>query len=80
LTAAGNEGRAGPERFRVIDCSVKFDHVSAGHDFIKHCQRWWSFSITHAFAFLLLRESDFNFDFTQTFDQRLHASRSQRLD
>jgi hypothetical protein len=59
---------------------MQLDHVRTRNDFIKHCERRWSFRTTHTFALLLFRERDFNFDFTQSFDERFYSSSPQRLD
>src|ERR1044071_107908 len=80
LASTRNEWSAGPECFRVVDGGVKLDHVCAGHNLIKNCQRWWSFSVTHSFSLPLLSKCDFDFDFTQPFTQRLDTSRPQCLD
>ena len=80
LPAASDQRSAGPERFRMIDCGVEFDHVCTGHHFVQHSQRWWTFSAASSFALLLFGERHFDFDFTQAFNQRLDASRPQRLD
>ncbi len=69
-----------PERFGMIDGRVKLDHVGAGNNFVKHCERWGPFGIAHAFPFLLLGQCDFDFNFTQTLDQRLDAGGAQSLD
>ena len=75
-----DERSTGPESLRVIDRGVELDHVSAGNDFIQHGQRWWSFGVAHALAFLLLGQRLFDLDFTQTLDERLHAGAAQSLD
>jgi hypothetical protein len=64
----------------MIDGSVELDHVRAGYNFIKHCEWRWSFGVSHAFAFSLFRKCDFDFNFSQAFDQGLDASRTQSLD
>jgi hypothetical protein len=64
----------------MIDGGVKFDHVRSRHNLIENCEGRRTFSAAHSVALLLLRERHFDFDFTQAFDQRFYASRSQCLD
>src|SRR5262245_7621615 len=80
LPATRHERRPGPVSLCVIDRGVELDHVCAGNHFIQHGQRRWSFRVVHALAFLLLGQRLFDFYFTESLDQRLHAGRTQSLD
>src|ERR1043166_6256101 len=80
LTSTRDQRRARPECLRVIDRRVQLNHVRARNDFIKNCERRWSFRVAQTFALLLFGECNFDFDLTQTLDQSFHASSTQRLD
>jgi hypothetical protein len=80
LPPTRDEWSSGPKRFRVVDRGVKFDHVGSGHNLVKNCEGRWPFRAAHSISFLLLGERHFDFDFTQSFNQRFYASRPQRLD
>src|ERR1041385_877091 len=77
LPSTRDQRCARPEGFRVIDRGVEFDHVRARYDFVQHGQWWWPFCLDFALAFFLLGQRLFDFHFTQTLDQGLHARRAQ---
>jgi hypothetical protein len=58
---------------------VQFNHVRTGHYLVEDRERRWTNRLRGTAAFALVRQLDFYFYLPKSFNERFHASGTQRF-